>query len=316
MSKTSPVAPFSLKEPQRALFHKSVIHENIPFHTLRMPVLPSTPLIGKILILHGWGEHLGMYLRLMEFLTGLGYECFAFDQRGSGQTSPGKYRGRVGRGARTIFIDVDRMVEEAFFLLEQQLDTSLTYHMLGHSMGGGLSLSYAAEGKYRDIFNSIIVTGPLLKISEVIEPSVVVLTVLQMVAYWVPNFVYALDAESDKSAITTSKEWQQYLREDVLCKGVGTLGQLSNMIFRGAHLLSLATTNKAVLPKHTRLLMLHLRNDTITSFTASRQFYDHLNVKNKKFVEHPTGAHALFIETDEVFQEVKAHIKEFLEQKQ
>lgn len=256
-----------------------------------------------------------MYLRLMEFLTGLGYECFVFDQRGSGQTSPGKYRGRVGRGPRVVFTDVDRMIEEAFFLTAPQLGGApLTYHLLGHSMGGGLALSYASEGKHREALDSVIVTGPLIKVSEAIEPSMAVTTILQLVAYWVPNFVYSLGAASDKTAITSAKEWQKYLSEEVFCKGVGTLGQLNYMLLRGAQLLSLATTNKLQLPENTKVLIIHLKNDAITSFEASRLFYDHLNVKKKRFVEHPLAAHALFIETEDVFQEVAAHIEEFLKE--
>jgi alpha-beta hydrolase superfamily lysophospholipase len=89
---------------------------------------------GSVLIAHGLGEHSGRYAHVAAFLNNAGWDVFALDHFGHGQ-SPG------ARGA---------MLSESHYLdnLGLAVDWARTHSragpfvLLGHSMGGGLSASF------------------------------------------------------------------------------------------------------------------------------------------------------------------------------
>lgn len=81
------------------------------FYTnINQPAHDSTPFRGKIVFLHGFCDHKNTYTHIWPRLQTLGYETTAFDQRGSGETSPGKLFGVTNE--RLVYQDLDRMIEE------------------------------------------------------------------------------------------------------------------------------------------------------------------------------------------------------------
>lgn len=298
--------PYVIKDESR-IVEQLVQHDGISFHTITVLPPAQTVVRGKIMIVHGWCEHSGMYHKLMEVLADQGYQVFAFDQRGSGKTSLGKYRGRVGRTKAKVFTDLDRMMEEAWF---SDIDEKDPLHILiGHSMGGGIALSYGVRGQYRHRISHIVTTGPLIQLHESLVPPSWLLYVLSTAASWFPN--WAVQTMEGPLTVTTLEAWRQYLGLDALCRGIGTLGQLSNMIARGAdlHYGDLSTIDPEV-----KILVLHATNDNVTSLHALQRFVERVKLPaaHKKFVEIEGACHSLFIEEDIVFDRVVQTIQEFI----
>jgi len=87
-----------------------------------------------LLMVHGLGDHGGSFFELAEHFTAIGFAVAAIDLPGHGQ-SPGK-RGYV-ESYDSLLDDMDR------FRSDVQKDTGgLPQVLIGHSMGGNLSLNY------------------------------------------------------------------------------------------------------------------------------------------------------------------------------
>ncbi|KAG2734582.1 hypothetical protein G9P44_002588 [Scheffersomyces stipitis] len=305
-------APYKLKYPNRRIVEEIVHHDGVNFFTVYFPVLESVPIRGRLILLHGWSEHSGMYYRLMESLTSLGYSCFIYDQRGSGRTSLGAERGIVGATKEVTLTDLDRMIEH-FQSVTKESGTdqeTLPLGIVGHSMGGGIALSYLSEGKYRNIISSCLVNSPLVKPHKCLAPCIVILYIGYLGAYLFPNWKYSQNEttqdSNDVEDVTTSEEWKQYLNTELMCRDGGTLRQLVQMLDRG---LSLLKSDYSI-GKTTRVMILQPKNDRITNSEATEQLYNNIDVDDKVLVHLP-GRHALFIETDDNYAEVCACLEKF-----
>ena len=100
-----------------------------------------------VCIIHGFGEHLGRYTHVAEFLNQNGISCYAIDLPGHGKSS-GK-RGVI-RSFQDFILAVDYVYEKA---LDENPDTPV--FLYGHSMGGGIVLRYL-------LLTSIPPTGALI----------------------------------------------------------------------------------------------------------------------------------------------------------
>ncbi|CAH6723815.1 monoglyceride lipase [[Candida] jaroonii] len=306
--------PYKLPKDYKVVT-RVINYDNINFHTSTIPATGTCK--GKILILHGWCEHCDMYYRIMQYLSSIGYESFVYDQRGSGRTSLGRYRGRVGRSSSVVYKDLDKMIE--VFKFGDKKDRTVTkseekFYLLGHSAGGGIALNYMLDGKYKDLFTGIITTGPMIRIAENLTPSPIIEYALNFVATWFPYFPYgSINKDPNiRSTITTAEEWLDYLQQELLTQGNTTLGHIKSMFDRGYRLANISPEEINV-NHDLRLLTIHCANDTMTSFKHSKKFFDKLPIKYKKFVEFEKGTHSLFIETDEIFKLTCEEIFEFLD---
>jgi len=87
-----------------------------------------------ICIIHGFGEHLGRYTHVAQFLAQNGISSYALDLPGHGKSS-GK-RGVI-RSLQDFILAVDLLYERT---LEENPDVPI--FLYGHSMGGGIVLRY------------------------------------------------------------------------------------------------------------------------------------------------------------------------------
>jgi alpha-beta hydrolase superfamily lysophospholipase len=101
---------------------------------------------GRVVIVHGYGEHRGRYRWLATRLAELGFEPHLFDLRGHGE-SQGR-RGYVDRFADYV-IDLDRVVGavlERAGLADGPGSPSVPVFLFGHSLGGLICLSAILGG--------------------------------------------------------------------------------------------------------------------------------------------------------------------------
>lgn len=99
--------------------------------------LPAGPCRGRVLLMHGLGEHAGRYAHVASFFTGRGYAVRRYDHRGHGHSD----------GARGDVPDSDTLLADAQAVLGdwQPAADEAPPVLLGHSMGGLLAARFAVE---------------------------------------------------------------------------------------------------------------------------------------------------------------------------
>jgi alpha-beta hydrolase superfamily lysophospholipase len=104
-----------------------------------------------VVIAHGAGEHSGRYEHVAERLVGEGYAVYAVDHRGHGRSAgPRAYIDRMDN----VVADLDRVVLRA-----REDHPGVPLFLLGHSMGGTVSLCYAL--RHQDRLDGLVLSGPL-----------------------------------------------------------------------------------------------------------------------------------------------------------
>ena len=108
---------------------------------------------AALIVVHGMFEHSRRYQELAETLGRSGISTFAIDLRGHGESA-----GRRGHATRfnILLQDLDRFRREVRGLID--VDTPL--FLLGHSLGGLISLRYLEE--YEPTFDGAIISAPWL----------------------------------------------------------------------------------------------------------------------------------------------------------
>ncbi|MDQ6806026.1 MAG: lysophospholipase [Actinomycetota bacterium] len=113
--------------------------------------LPPGPCRGVVVIAHGAGEHSGRYAHVADRLVAEGYAVYAIDHRGHGRSEgPRAYIDRMDNAVA----DLDTLVLRA---AEEQ--RGVPVFLLGHSMGGTVSLCYAL--RHQDRLRALALSGPL-----------------------------------------------------------------------------------------------------------------------------------------------------------
>ncbi len=119
----------------------------------------GTP-VADILILHGYGEHLGRYHEVMQWFAEKGYRSWAVDFRGHGRSA----------GRRAYVEDYDLYLEDGAALLDAVKDAgvSQTLFLLGHSQGGLIGLRMLEEGI--GTYQAAVLSAPAMDVALKANP--------------------------------------------------------------------------------------------------------------------------------------------------
>jgi alpha-beta hydrolase superfamily lysophospholipase len=103
--------------------------------------LPSGEPRALVVIAHGIGEHSGRYGHVAARLNAAGFAAYALDHRGHGRSS----------GPRALIDRMDNAVEDVDSLvsLAATRHAGCPLHLLGHSMGGAIAITYALRHQER-----------------------------------------------------------------------------------------------------------------------------------------------------------------------
>ncbi|MCB2114586.1 MAG: lysophospholipase [Parvularculaceae bacterium] len=136
---------------------------------------PAGAAKAAILISHGYAEHLGRYEHVAAALTAAGYDVFAIDHWGHGQSD-----GERGYApAFSVFLDgVEALVEKA----NAELPGRKKF-LLGHSMGALIAANYLTRDD--KAFAGAALSGPSIKAVE--EPSAAVLFIGRVLSKIAPK---------------------------------------------------------------------------------------------------------------------------------
>lgn len=116
--------------------------------------LPTVPLLGTVLLVHGLGEHAGRYGEVAAHLQSWGFAVRAYDQQGHGQS-----QGRRGDLLRpgSLQADLCRVIDHT---RHQPASAARPLILLGHSMGGLVVARTLAE-RLRQV-DAVVLSSPAL----------------------------------------------------------------------------------------------------------------------------------------------------------
>jgi acylglycerol lipase len=134
--------------------------------------LPDGTARAVVVIAHGAGEHSGRYAHVAARLVDEGYAVYALDHRGHGRSG----------GPRAVIDRLDNAVSD----LDQLVVLATSEHpgvpvfLLGHSMGGTISVRYAIG--HQDRLAGLILSAPLAALEAASPATRLVAKVLSAVA--------------------------------------------------------------------------------------------------------------------------------------
>lgn len=107
---------------------------------------------AAVAIVHGYGEHGGRYMELFRALGEAELSCFLLDLRGHG----------LSKGARGHVARFEDYLEDLGRLVEMARSSSDRVFLLGHSLGGLVTLRYLLEDA---AFAGAVVSAPYLRLA-------------------------------------------------------------------------------------------------------------------------------------------------------
>ncbi|EDY87420.1 lysophospholipase [gamma proteobacterium HTCC5015] len=241
---------------------------------------------GHLVVIHGAGEHSGRYRRLAEFFTQQGLSVHAWDARGHGE-SPGQ-RGHVDewrdfREDLHYFLKAVRRQSQGHPLL-----------LLGHSMGGLMTMDYLLHYRHEDIAAYVCSSPAIGKLG--VPP--VLLQLAKVLSRAAPRL--SMDTGLDINNISRDHHWLKTTRQDPLYHHRGT-PRLAIELQRAA-----ASVQRSAKKLNYPTLLIHGDGDTICNIEGSRRFYRNANSDQLAFKSYPDAYHELFndICRDRVYQDV------------
>ena len=151
---------------------------------------PPQP-IGVLVVIHGLAEHGGRYQETAEAFAAKGWAVFAGDLRGHGRSAdvPGAGRVHVNR-----FNDYFRDVE-AFLKLARENHADLPVFLLGHSMGGLITISYVLQNPAG--LSGAIISSPALGTHPDFKPPALLRLLVSVLDRLAPRLRFPSDLDTN-----------------------------------------------------------------------------------------------------------------------
>ena len=249
---------------------------------------PPGEIAGKVVIVHGYAEHGGRYEYTANILAAAGFRVYAPDLPGHGR-SDGK-KGLVG--------DVDRIVEVlknfVDFIGKEKGGSGI--FLLGHSMGGALSLLYAS--RFGSDIRGVITSGAA--VYPLPYPPLLIRKIISWISICLPAFkTVKLDAEK----ISTIPSVVESYRGDPLNYNGRIMAATASGLFRIRKMLEKKGPNISE-----PLLLLHGTDDRLASPFGSRKIFNICISSDKKIVLYEGARHEILndFRKDEVLDEIKS----------
>lgn len=265
-------------------------------HTLHYrSVRPDGGAWARLVLAHGYGEHLGRHLHFLRWLAERGVECHALDFRGHGLSQG--IRGYVTRWEEYLD-DLQALLDHGE--LQNSKAGALPSFVLGHSHG---ALIVAAAALERTLpVDGVILTAPYFR-SKMYVPR------------WKRLLAHTLSGALPKLAIrsglqaewmTTDAEMIRDSREDALSLHAATARWYTTMLRKQREVLAGAPGFR--LP----LLILMGDADPVADPVGAHDFFERVSSSDKQFHLIPQLLHELLRETDRepLFEQILAWLRE------
>jgi alpha-beta hydrolase superfamily lysophospholipase len=212
-------------------------------------------------LVHGFGEYSERYNSWAMRFVEKGFAVHAIDNRGHGK-SDGK-RGHVNKHEEFLN-DIDVLIKES-----KKLYPELPQFIYGHSMGGNIVSNYIL--KRENNFKGAILSSPWLKLS--FTPSTLTIFFARILQKVYPKFTQKSTLDV-KGISHDSKVIDAYIKDPLIHEKIS-----AKMFFEiyNAGLWAIANLEKLTIP----VLIQHGTGDNITSYKASKEFFENAKEKGK-----------------------------------
>jgi alpha-beta hydrolase superfamily lysophospholipase len=253
--------------------------------------LPDATPKALLLLVHGYGEHLGRYRHVAAYFVGKGYAVFAIDHRGHGQSE----------GLRAYVERFDQFITDLHRYVVQikGAHAGLPLFMLGHSMGALISLAYTAQHQVE--LKGLIVSGAPVNADANVSP--LLITVGNVLTNVIPKMPFlsfgSMDILSRDPAVPAAFNadpltWKQPMR-----------------IRLGTEINNTAARVRAALPSfRLPLLILHGADDKMVAPSGSQVGYEMAGSTDKTLKLYPGLRHEIMNEPEQgnVFADIEVWI--------
>ena len=241
--------------------------------SLRFHATRSRRAKGVVVIVHGLGEHKNRYTELENWLKENEYTCYAYDQRGHGQST----------GVRTHVDSFWQYVDDLDLMhdMVHRCEPNLPLYVFGHSMGAIVATLNAIQNQGN--WCGLIVSGCPV-------------TPGQPLPVWRVFAGRALAVLFPQFRVNNGLETAQLSRDDRVAAAYVRDSRVEQSItvgwatrFLDAKRYVLENAYKITLP----VLVLHGGSDAIADVEGSRRLFEHLGSRDKTFNEYPGLLHEL-----------------------
>ncbi|OSD07714.1 lysophospholipase [Trametes coccinea BRFM310] len=264
-------------------------HDGVQFYTRTYPAASPR---AVLLLVHGFAEHIGRYEWAHARCAHNGITVFAFDQRGFGRTAlDSAHKSKGSSYGKTDLHSQMRDIEWWLQHLRNEYP-SLPIFAMGHSMGGALVLAFATRSTpppAKDsvaLLSGVIASSPL--VLQHVSTSRPLRFLVDQLSKIFPNLLF--DASLPNQYLSRDPEVMSALESDPLVMQKGSLKCLSDMLNAGESLYKHDYQNW---PSDLPVIFLHGDADKVTSYKASREFFDKLQAKDKNFETIKDAFHEL-----------------------
>lgn len=215
--------------------------------------LPEGEIRASIVQVHGLGEHSGRYAHVAAFMNAGGIAFYGYDHRGHGKT--GGKRGHIPN-YEVLMEELDLMMAKI-----QQNHPGKPIIIYGHSWGGNIALNYILRRKPQ--IPAAIITDPWLILPK--EPPAIKVVLAKIMVNIMPSFTENNGLKS--SDLSTDPEVGK--RYDADPNVHSKITAKTFLESSAAAEYALVNAGKNTVP----LLMMHGKEDVITSVKGTQQFY-------------------------------------------
>lgn len=178
------------------------------------------------------------------------------------------------------------MLDDMSSFLKTMIPCPVPLFLMGHSMGGGEVLHYAASGPafIRKHIRGYLIESPLIELSPESKPSFVTVFFGKLASKVLPH--RQLVNKLDVSLLSRDPVANKKAEDDALCHDTGTLEGLAGMFERSEQLASgkVKIGGKAGEGGVTRIWIAHGDKDGITSYRATKQYSEkNIEADDKEF---------------------------------
>ncbi len=245
------------------------------------------PQKGWVLIVHGLGEHIGRYDKLIDMLIKEGFGAIGFDLPGHGKSS-GK------RGNTTI--------EDAVAIIDELTKSVNRFTMFGHSLGGLIAIRYTELRPQK--VNNLVISSPALNI-EMKSSQKAMMSIFSVLApsLTVNNGINPNLLSRNKSAV------EKYVSDSLVHDRISI--RLAKSMMKNIELAH-EQAERIVCP----VSILIGTDDKVTLPDGAKKFFDELKTENKTLREFQGGYHELFEDpkhAESFYESIIHYIKQYNE---
>lgn len=178
-----------------------------------------------------------------------------------------------------------QVLEDITSFIKTVIPSPLPLFLMGHSMGGGQVLCYAAQGPsdVRKHIRGYLLESPFVDFDPKSKPSPFTVFFGRLAGKLLPH--RQLTNKLESALISRDPAIAKQFEDDELCHDTGTLEGLAGLLDRTAMLANgkIVVRDDAGEGGVTRIWFAHGDKDGITSYPASKRLADSLNIKDKEF---------------------------------